>query len=71
MAAMSLVHHTSQSQPPSADYKLHRRLQIMTKDVLASLKDEEGSTTCACKYAHTHTHALFQFINMLFININK
>lgn len=52
MAAMSLVHHTSQPQPLSADYKLHRRLQIMTKDVLASLKDVDR----ACTYTDTHPH---------------
>lgn len=49
MAAWSLVHHTSQPQPLSADYKLQSRLQIMTKDVLARLEDVQQKT-------HTHTH---------------
>lgn len=50
MAAWSLVHHTSQPQSPSADYKLQSQLQIMTKDVLAGLKDVQQET-----YTHAHS----------------
>lgn len=72
MAARSLVHHTSQPQPLSADYKLQSWLQIMTKDVLARLVDAHREKThwhtlVTCD-ARNRSLEMRQFINKQSIN---